>query len=471
MIARGTLLMMVGQASFLLSAFAINFGLARLLGPKDYGTFGVVMSVLIVVELFVITGIPELIQKFGGENPETMSLLKRKTLPWQIGYSLGIFAAFWFLSPAIAGALRDDSLTPFIRIASFDIVFYGLFKYYQGVQNGLHQFEKHAVLGITYAISKVTAIFALVLTGYSLNGALIGNMLGSVGGLAIGIAVTRTPKPKGELQAIPYVKFVVPNILYFVGLYLFFCIDLWCVKYFLSDTEVGYYVSAGALAKIPYVFSIALSAALLPSLSHATKVRNEAHVRESTREAMRYMLMFMLLFSAVVISTSESLIVALFGAAYADAAPVLAILIVGLSLITIFAVLNTILQSRNRMITSFVLMTSLVGLDVVANAILVPRHGITGAAVATTIVAGVGALASGVMVHFEIKAFMPSASTLRMAGIAIVILVLSLFSPALNSQVLLKGVGLSIVYFLLLWAVGEINSADIGRLKTVVKRA
>ncbi|RMF65195.1 MAG: hypothetical protein D6743_08300, partial [Calditrichaeota bacterium] len=293
MIARGTILMMLGQASFLLSAFAINFGLARLLGPEEYGTFGVVMSVLIVVELLVITGIPELIQKYGGENPENMRLLKRVTLRWQIIYSFVVFALFWGAAPLIADSLSDARLTFLIRIASTDIVVYGLFKYYQALQNGLHRFDRHAVLGIAYSISKVSAIFGLVLSGFSLTGALVGNMLGSVGGLCTGLLLTRLPEGGQELEPIPYLRFIVPNVLYFVGLYLFFCIDLWFVKIYQSGVEVGYYVSAGALAKIPYVFSIALSAALLPSIARATKDRDERRVRESTRESLRYMLMFL----------------------------------------------------------------------------------------------------------------------------------------------------------------------------------
>jgi len=51
MIARGTILMMLGQVSFQLSGFAINFRLARLLGPIDYSIFGLVISGLIMVVL------------------------------------------------------------------------------------------------------------------------------------------------------------------------------------------------------------------------------------------------------------------------------------------------------------------------------------------------------------------------------------------------------------------------------------
>ena len=463
--------MMIGQASFLVSAFVINFGLARLFGPEDYGTYGVVMSVLIVVELFVITGIPELIQKFGGEEPEKMYLLKRKTLPWQIIYSFLIFAVFWFCVPMISTSFGDGHLTKFIRIASFDIVFYGLFKYYQGLQNGLHKFDRHAALGITYAISKVAAIFGFVFSGYSLNGALIGNALGSVGGLIAGLIATRLPKQTGDLQGIPYFKFIVPNILYFVSLYLFFCIDLWFVKIYTTGTDVGYYVSAGALAKIPYVFSIALSAALLPSIAKATKMKDEKQVKELTGESTRYVLMFLILFVVVVNRTSVAVVRLLFGRAYEGAAQPLSILIFGLSFITIFAILNTILQSRNRMTLSFVLMFGLVILDIITNYFFVPRYGILGAAAATTLASGVGALLGWYFVNLEITSFLPSVSLLKMVGSAIIVFTVSALLPFPDSLVFLKIFILSGVYFVSLWLIGEMKQADLLRLKSMVSKS
>jgi len=46
MISRAMILLMTSQAIFLFSGFLIHALLARLLGVIDYGTFGVVMSIL-----------------------------------------------------------------------------------------------------------------------------------------------------------------------------------------------------------------------------------------------------------------------------------------------------------------------------------------------------------------------------------------------------------------------------------------
>ena len=94
MVSRGTIFILISQLIFLFSGFAINIILARSLGPSEYGIFGLVLSILIIAELFVITGIPEALKKFGGEKPEFLNVIIKKTFIWQLGYSFIVFAIF-----------------------------------------------------------------------------------------------------------------------------------------------------------------------------------------------------------------------------------------------------------------------------------------------------------------------------------------------------------------------------------------
>ncbi len=468
MFARGTFLMLIGQASFMLSAVVINFGLARLLGPVDFGTFGLVMSALVAAERFVVTGIPELVQKLGGERPESMYSLVRKTFPPQLIYTLAVFAVFWFLAPLVTKSFGDPALQFFLRLASFDIFFYGVFRYYLGIQNGLHRFGRHALLSVTYSVVKVATIFGLVFGGFSLMGAVIGNTLGTVGGLVVALGITRLLKVQREVSPIPYLQFVVPNVLYFMGLYLFFCVDLWFVKYYLSDATVGYYVSASTLAKAPYFLSLALSAALLPSVARAIKEKDTDRTKELVQESLRYLLMFLLVINVVVISTSSSLVVTFFGQVYEEASSVLSILIVGLSFVTFFAVMNTILMAYNRMRTVFVITFVLLVLDVLFNGILVLRFGIEGAAMSTTLVAVMGAVASGCVVFSELRTLLPMLSALRMVCAAAVVFFLSFLVPEGGFWNFIKWIGLVGGYFALLGLMGEINAVEMRRLKNVL---
>ncbi len=456
---------MISQIIFLLSGFLINSGLARLLQPIDYGTFGLIMSILVIVELFVITGIPEAIQKYGGENPEAMSKLISKTLPWQIAYAVAVFGAFWLIAPVISKIFGDSNLTFYLRIAGIDIVIYGLYKYFLGVQNGLHRFVHYTILGITYSLSKLAAILGLVWLGFSITGALIGNIIGSILALILALAFSRIAKTDAEPEPQSYLSFVIQNVFYFVGLNLFFSIDLWFVKYYLSGASVGHYVSAGVLAKLTYLLSVALSAVLLPSLARTIRLQQETRTRDLIKDSLRYLLIFLIFINTVVIINAKGIINLFFGEEYLTAAPIVSILIVGLSLITMMAVINTIMIAKNQMKACFVMIVSLLILDAALNTILVPRYGLYGAAIATSAIGLMGTVWGGLYILAEFKTLIFSLSTIRLAGVTFFVFLISNLFNHDKIDVIMNAALVGGVYLLLLWLTKEINAVDLRRLK------
>lgn len=352
MVSRGTIFILISQLIFLFSGFAINIILARSLGPSEYGIFGLVLSILIIAELFVITGIPEALKKFGGEKPEFLNVIIKKTFIWQLGYSFIVFAIFLIITPLIAQWLNDERLSYLLRIAAIDIVFYGLYKYFAAIQNGLHNFFKYAFLGIIYSTAKIIAIVGLIVGGFALIGALVGNILGSAIALGFAIVLAKLPNTHFVDQTIntrKIIHFIFPNILYFLGLNLLFSVDLWLVKYFLNDLQVGYYVSARVLARLPYFLSIGLSAVILPSLSHAIANGNNKRAKDITLDSLRYLLIFLFLLCVIVIVKNKAIIGLFFGKNYSDASSILVVLIVAFSFVTIMAINHTILISYNKM--------------------------------------------------------------------------------------------------------------------------
>ncbi|MBC8180878.1 oligosaccharide flippase family protein [candidate division KSB1 bacterium] len=471
MISRGVILTVVSQVVMLISGFGINLALARLLGPEDYGTFGLVISILIIVEMFVFTGIPEAIRKFGGETPELMRSIKKKTLPWQVVYCLAMYIVLFFFTPIISSVLSDDRLTTLLRIAGLNVFFFGLHKYFDAIQCGLHNFFKYSLLGIIYSISRLVAIVGIVLAGFSLIGALIGNFSASVIGLLFGIIFLKylkQQKNKKEINTKKYVNFIIPNIIYFVGLNLFFSIDLWFVKYFLSDLNVGYYVSAAALSKLPYFLSMGLSAVLLPSISHSIATSDFVRTREIISDSLRYVLIFLILIVVVVFFNCRQIIEFVMGAEYSEAGPVLGVLMAGLSLATIMIVNQTILISKNLMKLCFYQVLFLLIIDIILNAYLVPRYQMFGAAFSTSIVGLLGMIITSAYIFEDIKELLvPYTGKLVLA-----IIITGLFSFGFNFfalHIIFKLIFLSSIYFIVLYALKIINTVDIERLKMAVQ--
>ncbi len=468
MLGRATVLLMLSQGFLLVSGYSINVGLARILGPPEFGTFGVVMSLLLVVQLFVITGIPIAVQKYVAENMSASVALLRKTLPWHLIYSLAVWLCFWLLTPVIAASLRDDSLNFYLRVASIDILFYGLYKYYLSMQNGLHQFGRQTLSGIAYAIAKPVATFALILLGYGVAGAIIGNTLGSIGGLAIAMAIIRFPELKSKLGSIPFFRFAFTNVFYYVGLQLLFSIDIWFVKYYMSGESVGQYVSASSIAKIPYFLSLAVSSALLPSISKATKERNEKRVQDIVRLSLRYWLILLFAMIVVVGSMASSLIVLFFGEAYADGGPILSVLFTAVALLTFAAVMNTILISRDQLSSCLMLIAVLVGVHLVANALLVPGSGGLGAAVATLIVAVFAVAGAGYLLARETKVVVPALSALKTVLAATLVFLLTWYLAPIHLYLVVKCLLVAVIFVVLLFVLRELSLTDLKRLRTII---
>jgi len=468
MLGRATIMLLISQVFLVASGYTITVGLARLLGPKDFGTFGVVISLLAVVEMFVITGIPIALRKYVAENYNTSKLLMWKTLPWHLLYSLIIFLLFWLLAPVTARLFKDHFLKYFLQLASLDIVFFGLYKYFVGIQNGLHKFGRQAVTDISYAIAKPVAILGLVLAGYSISGAVVGNVIGSIVGLLIGLLIIRFPEVKGGLENIPFLKFAFINVFYSVGIQLLFSIDLWFVKYYLSYDKVGQYVSASSVSKIPFFFSLAISAVLLPSISRATKAKNDNRVQDIVRLSLRYLLVILFAMIVVVSPSTRGLILFLFGENYADASSILAILFVATTFISFFAVINTILIARNQLKRCLVATGLLIVLYVVTNALLVPKLGCIGAAISTLIISIIGVGISSLLLLKNLQVVISPHSVLRSIAAALAAVSIVYLFPLFDQHVILKCMVLLGSFVTALFLLRELSFADMKRFQAIL---
>lgn len=469
MIWKGTFLLAIGQLLSLLSGYGISVFLARHLGPSGYGTFGVVYSILMIIELFVVAGIPNALQKFVGENPNQAHCLHKLLFRRQLIYSFAFFALSYFLAPIIAGALKDSKITSLLRIAVFDIVAFGLYWYFNGFLIGQRHFGRQTIIAATYSISKFFFVVAFVSAGFAVAGALVGNVLASFTGMIFGVFLFKAKGEEKEVSRSGIMEFAVLNIIYSIGLHLFFYIDLWFVKYHLTEDMIGFYNAASTVGRIPYFFSIALAGALLPSLSHAIGEGRKADIERLIHQSLRSIIILVLP-AMILVATSASQIVAMFfGEQYLGAAAILQRLIVGLSIFAVFAVINTIAMARDGMKGCAAIVLSLIPVDFLLNAYLVPRFGANGAALATSATMLVGVVVSSLYVMKQYKVFIRLIPAIRIFSASAVLLSISAFvQPDNHWGLFLKFFLLMIVYFAILRMVGEISQRDLDSIKAAI---
>ena len=472
MIVRGFLFLSTSQVVFVLTGFVIQLGLARILGPEQYGVYSVVISILVWIRMSIFSGVPVAMQKYTAENVDEAFSLRDRALKVQLIYSFIIFSMVLLLSDPIGRAFKDPSISYYIKIISFDIVLFGLYKFYSGFQNGLRRFGKQAILAIVYSIVKVIVIFSLLSLGLSLVGAFIGNLIASCSALFLGLYFSRGSsegKPATQVTVRSLISFSIPTTVYALLINLFSAIGLWLTKYFLGDSNSGFFNAANTIARMPRVVFLALTFVLLPSLSRSLAQKNLERVKEYIVQSYRLVLMLLLPIVIIISNASESIIEVLFSNRYQVAAGPLQMMVVGLFLLTLFVVMKTTLVADGRVLPLIMITVIMIGAEILLGIYLIPRYGIEGAGIAMAIAAFIGSSVICTCVAIWYRGFLSFISLLKfgLAG-GVVYFLTSVYQP--------RGLGLVpyslILYALylgLLFVMKEVTLDDIDRVRNSIK--
>jgi O-antigen/teichoic acid export membrane protein len=491
----GALYLIVGQGVFLLTGYLLHAFLARSLTPTMYGVFGVAMVVLGWAEITVNNGVPSALQKFLPDISLSEQSVRRAAARSQLAIGVAVFLALFLAAPWLAALLNDPSLTGYLRLAFVDILAMAAYGYYRGVLNGWRVFRQLAVTIAVYALTKLLAISILVYLGWGVQGALVGNVVASLGGLAAGFLWTRrrrtgrqtrsqnlpvTPaapeavtqagasaereamSPGAAVDERTILAFVLPAVLFTLASNVMLGLDLMGVKALVADPDqVGYYTAAVNLANAPRLVLLAFSFALLPALSHAIAARDQTQTRHYLRQVIRLLALVLLPLLALVTATAEPLVAFVFTDAYLPAAPILTVLIFTYSAYTLYITLVSALLAENRPGRALAVPVALLPVALVLVWLGVTYFGTMGAAFASLV--SVAAAATVVNVYV-FRRFRPAVDRRSLARIvlasAVVWVVARLWAPS-GLLLILAYALLGALYLGLLFALGEIKPQEL----------
>jgi O-antigen/teichoic acid export membrane protein len=468
---QGALYVSFGQAAFLLSGYVLQMVLARLLAPSLFGVFVVVMNVLVWIEITVNNGVPSALQRFLPDRSLSASSVRRAAARCQAIISVVIFVVLYLLAPWIAALLRDQTLTPYLRLAFFDILAMGAYAYFRGVLNGRRAFRQLALTITAYALTKLVTSSLLVFLGFGVQGALVGNIASSLGGLVVGFLWIRRRKgservdadePEGAIKESQIMAFVLPTVLFTLASNVLLGLDLMGVKALLNDANmVGYYGAAVKLAEAPRLVLLAFSFTLLPSLSHAIAARDRTRTRRYLEQTIRLLALVLLPVLALVTATAQPLIVFVFSAAYRAAAPILEVLIFSYAAYTVYITLVTALLAESRPGRAMAIPMALLPVALGAIWLGVSRLGALGAAFASLLSVASAALVVIVYVgrRFGPKVDLVSTGRIALAAAAVWCLA-RLWTPS-GLMLILGYALLGGLYLALLLAFGEVHREDL----------
>lgn len=469
----GAVALAVSQTILIGLGYVTHVLVGKIGGPALYGLYGVVLSVMTILNMFLSLGIPTAASKETAEDAANSGGVFLSSLRLQLGFAVAMSLLTLVAATPLAVALGDTKLSALIRFTAIVYPATATYALLANYFNGLHAFGAQARLTVLYAMAKLAGSVGLLLTFRSVPAALSGFIVGGLVGTAIGLTQA-VPTIRGHVRSLLPARRLFLFAGKFVGmtiaLQILMSTDLFLVKRLLhDDTLVGYYNAATTIARIPYFILQGLGFVFLPSVARLFR-EDAAQARGFIREVARYLFLLLLPITALSATTSKALLHLFFSAEYAPAAHSLTLLTIAVGFLAAFYLLSTIAAGAGRPRTPLAIAWLLIPLTLVLGIAFIPRYHLAGAATATILTSAVGALLLGGYIYYRFRVTFPFPTLARgLTATAVAVLPTyfasppTLFLPAWY-LLLFAAYGLSLI------ALGEVRPADWARARGLFRR-
>ncbi|TSC72446.1 MAG: membrane protein involved in the export of O-antigen and teichoic acid [Parcubacteria group bacterium Gr01-1014_38] len=467
----GAAYLAVSQTILVALGYVTHVLVGKIGGPPLYGVYGLVLSLMSIINMLLSLGIPVAASKEVAEDEANSGGVFVSALRLQLLFAVILGVATFLLATPFAALLGDSRLHPLIRFAALIFPATAVYALFSNYFNGLHAFAAQARLTVLYAVVKLAGSVGFLFLFRSVTAALSGFIAGGLAATAVGF-LQAWPTIRGRIQ-----RTIPPRRLFvfagsFVGisiaLQILMSLDLFLVKRFLQDnTLVGYYNAATTVARIPYFILQGLGFVFLPSVARLFK-EDLTRARTFIRDVFRYLFLFLAPITALAATTSTALLNLFFSAEYNPAARPLTLLSIAFGFLSAFYLLSTIAAGAGRPKIPLRIAWTLIVSAGALGTLLIPRAGLEGAAIATLAAAGAGAALLAIYMYRQFLLAFPLQTFVR-GTIAVVIAVLPTYFVTPPAMFLPVWYALLFaVYALTLIALGEVRREDWMHLKSLL---
>jgi stage V sporulation protein B len=401
-ILKGSFIMMIGYAFFRVGGYLYRFLMGLMLGPSGYGILGLTLFFQGVFQILSAGGLPPAIAKFvsqykavGEEDMARQVILTSLKYMMVSGILFGLlmfFSAGWIATTIFH---KPEATIPFQAISlitPFSVIV-GVFR---GAFQGVYKMELIVASRAVEQIVMISLAVVFVSIGFYTAGAVLGTGFGFLASSIVSLLLFRKyiwshfPKPILNFNFMDELKLLKTLILFSLPVIVTALSEM--SIYGISTFAIGVYMAANYLdynaadpiARLPLIISLSVAAAILPAASEASSLKDKGLLETYVTQSYRYVVLLVLPLCVGVALFAQPLISRLFGQVYISGAPVLSVLVIGMTFYSLFMVSSSILQGIGRPRMPMVILIIGTLINIVLNFSIVPLYGITGAAVATT---------------------------------------------------------------------------------------
>ncbi len=380
--------MVAGQAAYFVIGYAVVVVLAREMGPALYGSYGVIMSVLVWVEQSGRHAFQTSVSRMVAVEPSRGDSVLRAAVHLNVLVNAGLYLAFWLASPWLAGWFGIADADWYFRVAAIDLPFFALYSTLQGVHQGHRRFYRLALANALYAAAKLLGVIALSRGGIEVVEALAVNVFASLAGILV------LARASGLGASAPWDAADVRRLLatgapvgaYTVANLFDSALPLWVLKAWsgqVGDAASGLYVAASNVAVVPSISISVLGMVLLPAVARAVSRGEKPLVRRYIRQAMRLFFLAYVPACLLIVQHAELLMTWIYSERYSDGGALLAVLVVAAGFRAIQAILGWTVIAAGGAVWLAGMMTATAAVTGVLSVVLVDSVGAIGAAAAS----------------------------------------------------------------------------------------
>ncbi|MEZ5290877.1 MAG: oligosaccharide flippase family protein [Vicinamibacterales bacterium] len=462
---RGTQQLLLARVLVYGSAYVVAAILARQLGAEDYGTYGVIMSQLLWLEIVVNSGVPAAMAKRLADDAPGAAAIEAAGRGLLVGGALAAVGLGWLGAPTLAGLMRIPSGDWLLRLALLDVPLAAAYASYEGLLYGTRRFGVLAVAQAGVAAARIAGVVVLTRLGVSLVGALLVNVLATAAvctALALRFPPRRLTFPWS--RAVALVTVAAPVALYLVTSQVVVNLDLWALKsLWRGDADVvGFYVASANLARTLGVVPAVQAGVLFASIAWAVAAGDRARATRHIQEAARFALVVVTAAVAILSLDAGEILSVLFSRAYAGGGAYFPFQVTGFALFALMDVFANALMAGGRRWMAAAVIVCVLPVMLAANVVLIPRFGAVGAGTSMVLSIALCTAATGALTYRAFGPVVRLATLARIAAAAAVAAAVSRLLPVAGPLVLVKTAALGLLYLGVLAALGEISRDDLG---------
>ncbi len=343
----GSAVMIVGSNAVNFLAYIYHLILGRILGPSSYSELATVISILgllgVVASSFYLVIVKFVSAAKKNEEKAMLSWLNKKGLI----LSVSILLTFSVLAPFLSSFLHIDSKILFLIGPLFLVSTLSFIN--KSFLQGLLKFERFIATSITETFLKLVLGLLLVYLGLSVFGATLGMLLAFAAGWIISRFFLREflgGKEGNFKKSRQLFIYSVPIIFQTIALTSLYSTDIILVKHFINAHDAGLYSSLSTLGRIIFFGASPVASVMFPMIS-------KRHAKGQTYRGIFILSLLLTLIIAsgvlfIYLIFPELAIRMLFGAAYADGAPLLIWFGVFMALFTLSSLLVSFFLSIGK---------------------------------------------------------------------------------------------------------------------------